>query len=213
MWYPSNKVPLGCISNTQSFLASFAASQLAGEGGAASRPWPGIAFHLLTATVSWVLPDDPKISSYLNVKWGKVLINSVPTSIVEGHPHTHSPPTCWQVLIDNNPSLHYLKVCQLPLWVCCPSLFKPGLQSSLVLAFEDPDGTIAPSLIYACHVGRGTIFVYPSKTHTHGHGYGFLWVGVGVCSKKPMGYPCTSLGSSPYIAPVFFVRKKDLDKL
>jgi len=108
--------------------------------------------YLLTTTVSWALPDNPKISSHLNVKWGKFLINSVSTGIIEGHPHMHSPPTCWQVLINNNPSLCNLKVCQLPSWVCHPSLFTLGLNSSLVLAFEDPDGTITPSLIHACNV-------------------------------------------------------------
>ena len=108
--------------------------------------------HLLTTAVSRALPEHPTISSRLNVKWGKVLINSVPTGIVEGHPHAHSPPTCWQVLIDNNPSFRNLKVCQLPSWVCHPSLFTPGSSSSLVLAFEDPNGTIAPSLIHACNV-------------------------------------------------------------
>ena len=108
--------------------------------------------HLLTAAVSQALPDNLKISSRLNVKWGKVLINSVPTSTIKEHPHAHSPPTCWQVLIDNNPSLCHLKVCQLPSWVRRPSLFKPGLQSFLVLAFEDPDGMIAPSLIQIHHV-------------------------------------------------------------
>jgi len=108
--------------------------------------------YLLSSTISQALPDDLKISSHLNVKWGKVLINSVPTSIIEGHPHAHLPPTCWQVLIDNNPFLSHLKVCQLPSWVRHPSLFKPRLQSSLVLAFEDPNGTIAPSLIHACNV-------------------------------------------------------------
>jgi len=81
-----------------------------------------------------------------------VLINSVPTGVIEGHPHTHSPPTCWQVLIDNNPSFRNLKVCQLPSWVRRPSLYTLGSSSSLVLAFEDPDGTIAPSLIRACNV-------------------------------------------------------------
>ena len=108
--------------------------------------------HLLTSAISQALPDDPKISSHLNVKWGKVLINSVPTGVVEGHPHAHSLPTCWQVLIDNNPSLRHLKVCQLPSWMRCPSLFKPGSQSSLVLAFEDPNRTITPSLICAYYV-------------------------------------------------------------
>jgi len=39
------------------------------------------------------------------------------------------------------------KVCQLPSWVCQPSLFQPGSQSSLVLAFKNPDGSITQSLL------------------------------------------------------------------
>ena len=73
--------------------------------------------HVLTSAMSRALPDDPWISSHLNVKWGKVMINSVPTGISEGCPTAHSPAACWQSLIDNNPSLHHLKVCQLPSWV------------------------------------------------------------------------------------------------
>ena len=79
---------------------------------------------LLTSAISWALPDDLQISSHFNVKWGKVIINSVPTSITRDYPTIHSLATCWQLLIDNNPSLHHLKVCQ-------PSLFLLGSQSSL----------------------------------------------------------------------------------
>ena len=82
-----------------------------------------------------------------------MLINSVPTGVVKGHPTAHSPATCWQVLLDNNPTLfHHLKVCQLPSWVQHPSLFLLGLSSSLVFSFEDPDGTITPTLIKACNM-------------------------------------------------------------
>ena len=111
-----------------------------------------LALSLLTQSVSWALLDDLAISSCLNVKWGKVLINLVPTGVIEGYPHTHLPATCWQVLIDNNPSLHPLKVCQLPSWVRCPSLFKPGLQSSLVLAYKDPDGSVMQSILAQHHL-------------------------------------------------------------
>ena len=69
-----------------------------------------------------------------------------------GHPHAHLPATCWQVLIDNNPSLRSLKVCQLPSWVWHPSLFQPGSQSSLVLAYEDPDGSITQSILAQHHL-------------------------------------------------------------
>ena len=120
---------------------------------------PGVSrktlFHALptlTSAVSQALPEDPAISSRLNVKWGKVLINSVPTGVVEGHPHAHAPATCWQVLIDNNPSLRNLRVCQLPSWVRRPSLFQPGSQSSLVLTYEDPDGSITQSLLSQRHL-------------------------------------------------------------
>ena len=116
-------------------------------GPGVSRKTLFLALPLLTQSVSRALPDDPAISSRLNVKWGKVLINSVPTGVVEGYPHAHLPATCWQVLIDNNPSLHPLKVCQLPSWVRRPSLFKPGSQSSLVLAYEDPDGSVTQSIL------------------------------------------------------------------
>ena len=100
------------------------------------------AAPLINSTVSEALPEDPRISAHLNVKWGKMLINLVPTGVVEGHPTVHLPATCWQVLLNNNPSLCHLKVCQLPSWVWCPSLFTPGLSLSLVFAFEDLDGTI-----------------------------------------------------------------------
>jgi len=108
--------------------------------------------HILTSAVSRVLPEDPAISSRLNVKWGKVLINLVPTGVSEGCPTAHSPAACWQELIVNNPSLRHLKVCQLPSWVRRPSLYHPGSQSSLVFSFEDPDGSIGPALIRARNV-------------------------------------------------------------
>jgi len=108
--------------------------------------------HILMSAVSWVLPEDLAISSRLNVKWGKVLINSVPTGVSEGCPTAHSPAACWQELIANNPSLRHLTVCQLPSWVRWPSLYQPGSQSSLVFSFEDLDGSIGPSLIRARHV-------------------------------------------------------------
>ena len=37
--------------------------------------------HLLTTAISWALPDDPRISSCLNVKWGKCYILVLPPFI------------------------------------------------------------------------------------------------------------------------------------
>ena len=102
--------------------------------------------------VATSLPDaSARVSSHLNVCWGKVLINGVPTGILEGSPAAHSPSSCLQELLEHNSSLCPLKVTQLPSWVRPPRLFQPGLSSSLVVAFEDPDGTIAPSLIATRH--------------------------------------------------------------
>jgi len=121
-------------------------------GPGVSRDVLFAASHLLTSAVSRVLPEDPAISSRRNVKWGKVLINLVPTGVSKGCPTTHSPAACWQDLIANNLSLRQLTVCQLPSWVRQPSLYQPGSQSSLVFSFEDPDSKISPALIRACHV-------------------------------------------------------------
>ena len=118
-----------------------------------SRDQLSAASHLLTLAVAASLPDaSARVSSCLNVRWGKVLVNRVPTGVSDGSLAAHSPSTCLQDLLENNPSLHPLKVTQLPSWVRAPRLFQPGSSSSLVFAFEDPDGTIAPSLIAARHL-------------------------------------------------------------
>ena len=117
-----------------------------------SRDQLSAASHLLTTAVAASLPDaSARVSSHLNVRWGKVLINGVPTGVLEGSPAAHSPSSCLQELLEHNSSLRPLKVTQLPSWVRPPRLFQPGSSSSLVVAFEDPDGAIAPSLIAARH--------------------------------------------------------------
>ena len=117
-----------------------------------SRDHLSATSHLLTSAVAALLPDaSVHVSSRLNVRWGKVLINGVPTGTTEGSP-AHSPSVCLQDLLENNPSLRPLKVTQLPSWVWAPHLFQPGSSSSLVFAFEDPDNTIASSLITTRHL-------------------------------------------------------------
>ena len=118
-----------------------------------SRDQLSATSHLLTSAVAASLPDaSTHIFSCLNVRWGKVLINGVPTGTTDDSPAAHSPSACLQDLLENNPSLHPLKVTQLPSWVRAPCLFQPSLSSSLVFVFEDPDGTIAPFLITSEHL-------------------------------------------------------------
>ena len=80
--------------------------------------------HLLTLAIATSLPDaSVRISSHLNVHWGKVLVNGVPTGITDDSSAAHSPSVCLQDLLENNPSLHPLKVTQLPSWVQALHLF------------------------------------------------------------------------------------------
>ena len=118
-----------------------------------SRDQLSATSHLLTSAIAALLPDaSMRVSFCLNVHWGKVLVNRVPTGISDDSPAAHSPSACLQDLLENNPSLHPLKVTQLPSWVQALRLFQPSLSSSLVFVFEDPDGTLAPSLIAARHL-------------------------------------------------------------
>ena len=118
-----------------------------------SRDQLSAALHLLTSAVAASLPDaSAHVSSHLNVHWGKVLVNRVPTGVTDDSSATHSPSACLQDLLENNPSLCPLKVTQLPSWVQAPHLFQPGSSSSLVFVFEYPDGTLAPSLIATQHL-------------------------------------------------------------
>ena len=118
-----------------------------------SRDQLSAASHLLTSAIATSLPDvSTRVSSRLNVRWGKVLVDRVPTGITDDSSAAHSPSVCLQDLLENNPSLRPLKVTQLPSWVRAPCLFQPGSSSSLVFAFKDPDSTITPSLIAARHL-------------------------------------------------------------
>ena len=118
-----------------------------------SRDHLSAASHLLTSAVATSLPDaSAHVSSCLNVHWGKVLVNRVPIGITDDSSASHSPSACLQDLLENNPSLRPLKVTQLPSWVWAPCLLQPSSLSSLVFVFEDPDSTIAPSLIAARHL-------------------------------------------------------------
>jgi hypothetical protein len=79
-----------------------------------------------------------------NVKWSKVLINSIPVGTRE-QPHT--PEECHRSLVAHNPSYATLKVTQKPSWIRPPSTLRKGSHSSLVVAFEDPDGSARRSLL------------------------------------------------------------------
>ncbi|KAH9008294.1 hypothetical protein EDB85DRAFT_2164642 [Lactarius pseudohatsudake] len=81
-----------------------------------------------------------------NVKWSKLLINSVPTG-VSPESHAYTPDECHAALVGNNPTYASLHVTQRPSWVRNPDSYSDDAVSSLVVAFEDPDGSLARGLL------------------------------------------------------------------
>jgi hypothetical protein len=93
-----------------------------------------------------ITPLNATVTPQANVKWSKILINSVPVGKRTDHgPWT--PEECHHTLIAHNPSYAALKVTQKPSWVCPPSSLKENTRSSLVVTFEDPDGSVQRSLL------------------------------------------------------------------
>jgi len=88
------------------------------------------------------------LASRANVKWSKLLINRVPTSVDEDTP-AHSSAECQCALALDNPSYGRLTIAQLLSWVRSPFSYTPGSYSSLVVTFEDPDGSIASGMVVA----------------------------------------------------------------
>ena len=107
--------------------------------------------HIITSAIEAVLPEPTLLASCPNVKWSKLLINSIPTGATDISPAL-SREECHQALLRDNPSYRRLRITQLPSWVKKPSEYKPNSASSLVVAFEDPDGSALSSLIAARHL-------------------------------------------------------------
>ncbi|KAI0250104.1 hypothetical protein BJV78DRAFT_1283557 [Lactifluus subvellereus] len=88
----------------------------------------------------------PHFPIHANVKWSKLLINGVPTGVCDTC-GAKTPDECHAALISENPAYAALPVTQKPSWVCPPSTYTANTSSSLVVAFEDPDGSRAQELL------------------------------------------------------------------
>jgi hypothetical protein len=75
-------------------------------------------------------------------------INSLPTRASDTQA-MFTPEECHQSLAANNPSYFILPITQKPSWVHPPSSYKANSSSSLVVAFEDPDGERVKALLAA----------------------------------------------------------------
>ena len=90
-------------------------------------------------------PPSP-IKARANVKWSKILINSVPVGITKSRgPWTSEENHC--SLAAHNPAYSSLTITHQPNWVRSPHTLTKDTQSSLVMAFEDPDGSVRRSLL------------------------------------------------------------------
>jgi len=119
------------------------------------------ASHVLTSAISQrlPLPGPSRMSARANVKWSKILVNGVPLRSAPTSELGVTPSAVLHAqLTKHNPSYAALKITQMPSWVRAPSTYLPSaVTSSLVVAFEDPDGSIARTLIKAkCLFAFGT---------------------------------------------------------
>ena len=80
------------------------------------------------------------------MKWSKVLINGVPTGVT-GDRGAKTPDECHAALALENPTYASLQITQKPSWVRPPTSYTIGSASSLVVAFEDPDGSKSEALL------------------------------------------------------------------
>jgi hypothetical protein len=87
-----------------------------------------------------------------NVKWSKILINGIPTGVLSNRDEAYSPDECHEALVNENPSYATLLVTQKPNWVRPPASYTAGSSSSLVVAFEDPDGNKAKTMLADRHL-------------------------------------------------------------
>ncbi|KAF8265404.1 hypothetical protein EI94DRAFT_1702534 [Lactarius quietus] len=81
-----------------------------------------------------------------NVKWSKLLINNVPTGVTS-EDKAKTPDECHAALVSDNPTYASLNITQKLSWVCNSSSYTEGAISSLIVAFEDPDGSSAHDIL------------------------------------------------------------------
>ena len=107
------------------------------------------ATSLVTNTIQSTLPEPTtSLASRANVKWSKLLINGVLTGVSD-RSQAYTPAECQRALALDNPNFGHLTITQLPSWVRPPSSYSPGAYSSLIVTFEDPDGSLASGIVAA----------------------------------------------------------------
>ena len=128
---------------------------------------PSISQAFANAYTTAVNPIPPPTRA--NVKWSKLLINGLPTGASDTR-GAFTPEECHKSLAANNPMYTSLLITQKPSWVRPPTSYQAGTSSSLVVAFEDPDGENLKSLLavrYLYALGtRATVKKWKQRTHS-----------------------------------------------
>ena len=107
------------------------------------------ATHVLITAIQSTLPElMTSLAFRANIKWSKLLINGVPTGIDKDTP-AYSSAECQCVLALDNPSYRRLTITQLLSWVHSPFSYTSSSYSSLIVAFKDPNRSIASSMVAA----------------------------------------------------------------
>jgi hypothetical protein len=130
--------------------------------------------QLATATIAQAFANSYMASvtplpppTWANIKSSKLLINSIPTGASDSC-GVYSPEECHLALVATNPSYATLPVTQKPSWVHSPSSYKADSSSSLIVAFEDPDGERLKSMLAARHLfafgTRATVKKWKQRT-------------------------------------------------
>src|SRR5712671_2818023 len=107
------------------------------------------ANHITTIIGAQFAKTTPKARA--NIKWSKILINSIPTSKMQSR-EPYNLDECHQALLNNNPTYASLTVTQKPSWVKALSSYTVNTTSSLAVAFKDPDGTKLKTIIEGRHL-------------------------------------------------------------
>ena len=105
---------------------------------------PSALVAALEAVQEAIFNDPPEVKDIIpNVRWSRMTLSHIYTSVGEDTPHAHSPEVIHEELTASNPNYAALMIRQLPLWTHNPENFRYGQISSVSFAFEDPNSSHA----------------------------------------------------------------------
>ncbi|KAH9022003.1 hypothetical protein EDB85DRAFT_1895409 [Lactarius pseudohatsudake] len=113
------------------------------------------AWNKISDSITSKFPNIHKRSTALrieaNIRWSKIRINNIPTGVSDSR-GPWSQDECHKALLIDNPGYTKLNITQRPSWVKHPDTYGKNTWSSLVFAFEDPDGQLAHNLLNSRHM-------------------------------------------------------------